>query len=167
MNRWIPFAAAGAIVVLDRITKIAVERSISMWETIPIIPNVVNLVYTRNRGAAFGLLANAPEWVRAVVLIGFSVAILIFIVRMLWRGESESASGASKNDRWPLALVLGGAVGNLYDRIVAGSVTDFVQVFIGSYEWPSFNVADSAISVGAVWLALGLFGKKERVPQDR
>jgi signal peptidase II len=158
VNRWIPFAAAGAIVVLDRVTKIAVERSISVWETIPVIPNVVNLVYTRNRGAAFGILSNAPEWVRAVVLIGFSVAILIFIVRMLWRGEPG---------RWPLALVLGGAVGNLYDRIVAGSVTDFVQVFIGSYEWPSFNVADSAISVGAVWLALGLFGKKERVPQDR
>lgn len=156
MSRWVPFALSGAVVALDRVTKIAVERSISMWETIPVIPDVVNLVYTRNRGAAFGMLATAPEWVRVGVLIGFSIAILIFIVRMLWRGEPG---------RWPLALVLGGAVGNLYDRIVAGSVTDFVQVFLGSYEWPSFNVADSAISVGAVWLALGLFGKKERVSE--
>lgn len=124
-----------------------------MWDTHPVIPGVFNIVYTRNPGAAFGLLKDAPEFVRTIVLIGISTVILGVIAWMLWK---ESTG------RWPLALIFGGAAGNLYDRLVYGSVTDFIQVFIGSYEWPSFNIADSAITIGAVLLALDML--KTRTP---
>lgn len=147
MNRWIPFTVGAAIVVADRWTKVLIESRLNFWDTVPIVPGIINLVYTRNRGMAFGLLNDASEPVRTALLIGASTFIAAFVARLAWRSES---------DRWPLALVLAGAIGNLYDRVVHGSVTDFIQVFLGSYEWPSFNVADSAISVGAVWLALGI-----------
>jgi signal peptidase II len=149
-----PLAAAAAIVILDRLTKTAVERSISMWETKTLIPGVLNLVYTRNRGAAFGVFTDLPDPWRGILLIGVSSAVLVYIARLMM---------TSPVNRWPLALVLGGAIGNLYDRVVFGSVTDFIQVFIGSYEWPSFNVADSAITVGAVLLALDLFRPRAKV----
>jgi signal peptidase II len=145
---WLPFLWAGLIVALDRVTKVLIEQKVALWDTIPVIPGILNIVYTRNRGAAFGLLNDAPELLRKVLLIGVSLVILAYIVRMLWT-QSES--------RVALTLVLGGAVGNLYDRIVYGSVTDFIQVFLGSYEWPSFNVADSAICLGAGLLALEIF----------
>ena len=147
-GRWFPLAGAGLIVALDRITKVVIEQKVALWDTIPVIPGILNIVYTRNRGAAFGLLNDAPEYLRKFLLIGVSLVILGYIVRMLW---TQAASRAA------LTLVLGGAVGNLYDRIVYGSVTDFIQVFLGSYEWPSFNVADSAICIGAGLLALEIF----------
>jgi signal peptidase II len=153
MNRALPFAGAALVVAADRASKIAVERSLSMWDSVPIIPGVVNLVYTRNRGAAFGLFNDWPDPWRSLLLIGVSGVILFFIARMLI---------VDGNSRWPLSLVLGGAIGNLYDRIMFGSVTDFIQVFLGSYEWPSFNVADSAISAGAVLLAVDVLRPKAR-----
>lgn len=148
-----PFLLTAAIVAADRATKVAVERSISFWDTVPVIPGIVNLVYTRNPGGAFGLLKDAPAEVRFAVLLVISALVAGVLAYMIWRG----ASG-----RWVLAAILGGAIGNLYDRLLFGSVTDFVQVFIGSYEWPSFNVADSAISVGAVLLLLSGFGPQSR-----
>jgi len=143
MSRGLAFAVASLIAAADRLTKIAVERSLSMWDSMPIVPGVIHLVYTRNRGAAFGLFNDWPDPWRSLLLIGVSGMVLFVIARLLIFDQSR---------RWPLALILGGAVGNLYDRIMFGSVTDFVQVFLGSYEWPSFNVADSAISVGALLL---------------
>lgn len=153
---WSPFVGAGVIVALDRVTKVLIEHQVALWDTIPVIPGVLNIVYTRNRGAAFGMLNEAPELLRKVLLIGVSLVILGFIVRMLLT-QSQS--------RLALTLVLGGAVGNLYDRIVCGSVTDFIQVFIGSYEWPSFNVADSAICIGASLLALEIFRPQAVTPE--
>ncbi|MCX6597869.1 MAG: signal peptidase II [Acidobacteria bacterium] len=153
---WSPFLWAGLIVALDRVTKVLIEQKVALWDTIPVIPGILNIVYTRNRGAAFGLLNDAPELLRKVLLIGVSLVILGFIVRMLLT-QSES--------RLALTLVLGGAVGNLYDRIVYGSVTDFIQVFLGSYEWPSFNVADSAICIGAGLLALEIFRPRALTPE--
>lgn len=154
MSRTTPFLIAGLIFVLDRGTKVLIERNVSMWDSHPVIPNIVNIVYTRNTGAAFGLFRDAPEMVRAVLLIGMAAAILCVLAWMLWKEATNP---------WPLALLLGGAAGNLYDRAVYGSVTDFIQVFIGSYEWPSFNVADSAITVGAILLALDML--KTRTPK--
>ncbi len=153
MTRALPFLLSGLIVAADRISKIAIERSLSMWDSIPIIPGVVNLVYTRNRGAAFGLFNDWADPWRSLILIGVSGVVLFFVARMLVVEQSS---------RWPLSLVLGGAIGNLYDRIMFGSVTDFIQVFLGSYEWPSFNVADSAISVGAGWLILEMLQPRRR-----
>jgi signal peptidase II len=147
------------IAIADRATKLWVQAAISPYDSISVIPGVFHLVYTRNRGAAFGLLSTANETVRLVVLVGFSLAILAFIAHMLWQATRPGAP-AHLLYRTALALVLGGAAGNLYDRILEGSVTDFLQVFLGSFEWPSFNVADSAISVGAALIAYELLFHK-------
>ncbi len=158
--RLIAVCLAVFIAVADRLTKLWVQAVISPYDTVPVIPDVFNLVYTRNRGAAFGLFATASETVRLIVLVGFSLAILALIAFMLWQA-TRPASLAPWVHRTSLSLILGGASGNLYDRIVEGSVTDFLQVFLGSYEWPSFNVADSAISIGACLMAYELLFSKE------
>jgi signal peptidase II len=149
------FGIAAMIVLADRISKILIEANVPRWETYVVIPGVFNIVHTENRGAVFGILAeSAVEW-RAFVLVGLSLVVTGFVAAMLWQATSPASRGGWAL-RAALALVLGGAVGNLYDRLSQGSVTDFLQVFIGSYEWPSFNVADSAISVGACLLLLDL-----------
>lgn len=152
-------AQAGGIALgvfaLDWATKRWIEKNVSVYDTIVVIPDVFNIVHARNRGAAFGILSTAPEAVRVTVLIGLALLILGLIAMMLWQA-TRAGSEAPWLQRLALALVLGGAVGNLWDRILAGSVTDFLQVFLGTYEWPSFNVADSGISVGAVLMAADL-----------
>jgi signal peptidase II len=151
---------AGFIFALDRWTKWLVESKVGYWDTYPVIPDVFNIVHTRNRGAAFGMLNTAPETVRVLVLVVASLGVLAMICWMLWQA-TRAGQLASLVQRTALALVLGGAAGNLYDRILKGAVTDFLQVFLGSYEWPSFNVADSAICVGACLMALDLFQNKK------
>ena len=153
--RWQAVGIALAVFALDRATKLLVEARISAYDTIPVIPNVFNLVYTRNRGAAFGILQTAPEAIRLLLLVGLALGVLAMIGWMLWQG-TRPASPATTINRIALSLVMGGAIGNLYDRILQGSVTDFLQFFIGSYEWPSFNVADSSIFVGAVLMAVDI-----------
>lgn len=148
------------VFLLDRGSKLWIQANVGPLDTIPIIPDVFNIVYARNRGAAFGMMSSAPEWARVSVLIGLSMAILGFICWMLWQATREGQLG-SRSQRWALSLVLGGAIGNLHDRILEGSVTDFIQVFFGAYEYPSFNVADSAIFVGAVLMGYELIFQKE------
>lgn len=148
------------VFLLDRGSKLWIQANVGPLDTIPIIPDVFNIVYARNRGAAFGMMSSAPEWARVLVLIGLSTAILGFICWMLWQATREGQLG-SRSQRWALSLVLGGAIGNLHDRILEGSVTDFIQVFFGSYEYPSFNVADSAIFAGAVLMGYELIFQKE------
>ena len=163
-HRALAITIAGVVFVLDRTTKMWIEAKVSVYDTIEVIPGIFNIVHTRNRGAAFGMLASASEAVRLTVLVGIAGVILGLIGWMLWQATKAGASGSQLN-RLSLALVLGGAVGNLYDRILAGGVTDFLQVFLGTYEWPSFNVADSAICVGATLMAIDLFTSSRKQSQ--
>ena len=154
-TRWQALLVALTVFGIDRATKLLVEARISVYDTVPVIPGIFNLVYTRNRGAAFGILQTAPESIRLLVLVGLALGVLAMIAYMLWHATRLAAPGTAVN-RIALSLVMGGAIGNLYDRIVHGSVTDFLQVFLGSYEWPSFNVADSAIFCGATLMAIDI-----------
>ena len=121
-------------------------------------------VHTENPGIAFGLLADASNyWWRSVVLIGFSVTVLIAVSTVLLRPGSVSALGGLL--RTGLSFVMGGAAGNLYDRIVNGTVTDFVEIHAGPYFFPAFNVADSAITIGACLLLLDMWRTRERKSQ--
>jgi signal peptidase II len=160
-QRLFPFALAAGVVVLDRITKWIIKTNISLWDRPrDVIPGWFNLVHTENPGIAFGLLADASGLWRNVLLIGFSCAVLVGISTVLLRGEQGGARGTIL--RSGLGLVLGGAFGNLYDRIVHGTVTDFIEVHAGPHYFPAFNVADSAISVGACLLLLDMWLTRER-----
>jgi len=157
-SRPLPFILAAIVFVLDRISKAFIKVHVASFDTITVIPGWFNIVHTENPGIAFGLLADASGLWRNVVLIGFSAAVLVAISAiLLYHG--------AKHDllvRTALGFVLGGALGNLYDRIVNGTVTDFVEVHAGPHYFPAFNVADSAITIGACLLLLDMWWAKER-----
>lgn len=151
------FALAGAVFLADRASKWIIQDQVSPWQTVTVIPGFFNIVHTRNPGAAFSLLAAAdPGW-RTLVLLGLSLAAVVLVTLLLWRSP-----GAGRSLRWPLALILGGALGNLYDRLLHGQVTDFLEFYLGRFRWPAFNLADGAITVGALLVALDLWRSPER-----
>ena len=138
------------IVFADRLTKTLVAARIPMGGAIPVIPGFLRITHWLNEGAAFSLFADSasPQTVRWV-LIGFSlVAALVVLVVMVKLGDRFTLTS------FALALIFAGALGNVHDRIVYGSVVDFIEVHIFSYHWPDFNVADSAIVIGACLLLL-------------
>jgi len=148
---------AAAIIVLDAWTKWLVNARIDLHESIPLIPDFLQLVHVRNTGAAFGIGANAES--RLVPLLLNIGAIGVFCVVVVY------AFRAAITDRLlqtGLHLILGGAIGNLIDRFRLGYVVDFVDVYVGSHHWPAFNVADSAICIG---IALLFFDMRKK-PED-
>lgn len=153
-------AVAALVVVADQVTKWAIVEWVALYERIP-LNSFINLTHQRNTGAAFSLLADAGGWQRWFFIVLASVVSAVLAV-WLWRirnqGHAILAAG--------LALVLGGAVGNLIDRIWLGYVTDFIQVWFGSWAFPSFNVADAGISVGAALLIIDalFFSGREKEP---
>lgn len=147
-------ALAALVLGLDQASKLAVLRLIEPYQTIPVLPGF-NLTLAFNRGASFSFLADAGGWQRWL-FSAISVAASVVIVVLLRRtapGDRLNASG--------LSLVLGGALGNLIDRLWLGHVVDFLDVYYSASHWPAFNVADSAITVGAVLLVLGMW-RQER-----
>lgn len=142
------------VFLLDRWTKWLVLQNLPLYGTITVIPGFFKLVHLQNPGAAFSMLASAPLALRLGILIGLSSIALVFVMVLLWRSSSRFTwTGLG------LALVMGGAFGNLWDRVLKQQVTDFLLVYYKTHEWPAFNVADSAITVGASILILQiLFG---------
>jgi signal peptidase II len=149
-------AISGAVVVIDRITKLYIQSSFSQWDVVPVIPGFFNIVHTENPGAAFGMFSDSTSAYRRVFLVAVSLVVMAVIAVMLWKPRP---GGLKAGGFVPvgLALVFGGALGNVWDRLFRGTVTDFLQLFFGSYEFPSFNAADSAITVGAVLLLIDLW----------
>ena len=153
-------AIAGIVLVLDQFTKYLVLQRFALHESVPVIPGFFNLTYVRNPGAAFGILAGAHGAWRTVFFIAVSLAALAVIITLVRK----------THDRLPLAafaLIGGGAVGNLIDRVRSGEVVDFIEWYYRSYHWPAFNIADSAITVGVALLAIDmLFPRKERESRE-
>jgi signal peptidase II len=149
-------AIAAAVIIVDRITKMYVRSEYTSWDVTPVIGGFFNIVHTENPGAAFGILADSPSAWSSMLLVTVSLVVMAIIGVMLWRPRT-SAMQAPGLVSVGLALVFGGAVGNVWDRLFRGTVTDFLQVFFGSYEFPSFNAADSAITVGAALLLIDLW----------
>jgi signal peptidase II len=164
-QRLLPFLIAAAVVLLDRFTKDLIKSRFSLWDSLSVVPGFFNIVHTENPGIAFGLLADTSNPWRDVLLIGFSIAVLVVISAVLLQPRPGAQNWVL---RLGLALVLGGAFGNLYDRIVHKTVTDFVEVHWDKYFFPAFNVADSAITVGACFLLLDMWRAREikRQPVD-
>ncbi len=145
------FSGAIAVVVFlsDQATKVMVENSIPEHAVVPVLPPFFNLTHVKNAGAAFGLFSDSPSPWKTAVLIAISAGLLVTVVSIVWRSRRlhwEAAVG--------LALILGGAFSNLVDRIRLGRVVDFLDFYFRGYHWPAFNLADSAIVVGAIFLVL-------------
>ena len=153
--RTLYFFLALLVVLLDRWTKRLVAARIAMYRHIQIIPGFFRLTHTENTGAAFSLFADAPSHWKTALLIGFSVVAMVIVSVLLWRQtRAFTITGLA------LSLILGGAVGNLWDRVASGRVVDFLLFYIKQYQWPVFNLADSAIVVGAGLLVIEiLWGK--------
>jgi signal peptidase II len=147
--RWLMLVIAAVVIILDRLTKLRVEAKIQLGHHIPVIPHTFWISHVLNTGAAFSMFDNANPALVRYLLIGFSVVAVIVVLVVLWRvGRTLSITSVA------LALILGGALANMYDRIRFGYVVDFLEVHIHNYHWPDFNVADSAIVVGACLLLL-------------
>lgn len=154
---------ASVIFILDRLTKIWIEGHVRLYDNFNVIPGFFDIVHTKNRGAAFGMFAESEHPLRTAVLIGVSVLVLGFVAFALLR-PGKAGFNASTLTLAGLSLVLGGALGNIYDRIVFGQVTDFLEFYSGEYRFAAFNVADSAITVGAALLILDMwFSRKQDV----
>ncbi len=147
------------VVLLDRWSKHAVALHIALYAHIQIIPGFFRLTHTENTGAAFSLFADSPAPWKTAMLITFSVVALVIVSILLWKNEhARVATGIG------LALIMGGALGNLWDRLARGRVVDFLLVYYKQYQWPVFNLADSAIVIGATLLVLEImFGRKKDV----
>jgi signal peptidase II len=140
-------ALAVVVVALDQLTKALIRRDLPLYAVHEIIPGLVSLVHGRNPGMAFGVLSRGGMPAQTVVLAILSGLVLLIVV-VQWRRLGEAPLAL----RVALALVAGGAVGNLVDRVRLGYVTDFVHVYWRTHQWPDFNVADSAITVGILLL---------------
>jgi signal peptidase II len=140
------------VILLDRLSKIWIIGHIRPGSAITVIPSVFRITHVLNTGAAFSLLENLPPDAVRLGLIAFSAVAVLIVFTMLWRtGRALTLTSVA------LALILGGALGNLYDRIRFHHVVDFLEVRIIHYHWPDFNIADSAIVVGACLLFIEIF----------
>jgi signal peptidase II len=152
--------AVASLVAVDQLTKALLVTRIPLHETVPVIPGLLNLTHVRNTGAAFGVL-NAVEFpFKGVVVTALALAALVAIAAYALRFGSDSWLG-----RFGLVCVLGGAVGNLIDRATRGYVVDFVDFYWSTYHFWAFNVADAAITVGAIALMIEMLTPGRHVPE--
>lgn len=151
MLKWLKLSAL--VIVLDQLSKWLMSSWLDLHQTVEVIP-FFNLTLAHNYGAAFSFLASAGGWQRwffVLLAVTISIALTVWLKRLPANAKLEAAS---------LALILGGAIGNVIDRLVYGYVIDFLDVYYGSYHWPAFNIADSAICIGAVLLIFDSFRNK-------
>ncbi len=143
------FLIALSVLLLDRVSKWIISTNITLHDSIQVIPGFFRITHVENTGAAFGLFADSPSEWKIALLVLFSVVALVIVAALLWRNSHTMTSTGVG-----LSLILGGALGNLWDRLIHGRVVDFLLFYIGQYQWPAFNVADSAIVVGAGLLVI-------------
>ena len=137
-----PAVVCAVILILDQITKIAVQQWMTLHQSYPLLGEMVQLTYIRNPGAAFGITLGG-RWIYLVLSVIACVIMLYYLLRL---------PPAERWGRYAMMGILGGAVGNLIDRALYGEVTDFVDIGMGAYRWPVFNIADTAITIGIILL---------------
>jgi len=161
VRRSIPYLLLiAAVVVLDQLTKALVVRSIGLHDYVPLVDGLASLSHVRNHGAAFGLLSDWNLPYQSLMLSLLSLTALAAIAAYFLR-----LPPSARLPRLALALVLGGAIGNVIDRVRLGYVVDFVHVYWREYQWPDFNVADSAITIGVALLVIDILSSPETQPR--
>jgi len=158
-RRIVAFSVALGVFALDRWSKWMVETQLSGYDTRTVIPGFFNIVRSENPGVAFGIFSESPTHSRTLVLVIFSVLAVLMLAAMLWRIDRLDGPSASG-----LALIFGGAMGNVFDRVHVGHVTDFLDFYVGSYHWYTFNVADTSICTGAGLLIISMFWAQRHPP---
>lgn len=152
-------AVTAASLVIDQAAKVLVDRTMALYQSIPVIDGLFSITYMRNRGAAFSFLADFDYRRPFFIAITFvAIAVIVVTFRKL-RDDQRLAA-------FSLSLIFSGAVGNLIDRMRLGEVIDFLDVYWKTHHWPAFNVADSAICVGVALLALDMLREERRRPRD-
>lgn len=152
-------AVTAASLVIDQAAKVLVDRTMALYQSIPVIDGLFSITYMRNRGAAFSFLADFDYRRPFFIAITFvAIAVIVVTFRKLRDDQRLAASS--------LSLIFSGAVGNLIDRLRLGEVIDFLDVYWKTHHWPAFNVADSAICVGVALLALDMLREERRRPRD-
>lgn len=158
MNKYIILTAVAALVIIiDQISKYAVQHMLAMHDYIEIIPGLFNLTYVQNPGAAFGIFGETAGILRLVILIGISIFALAMLLFMYQKTEGRYTLTHSG-----IAMIIGGAVGNLIDRIRLSWVMDFLDFYWNGHHWPAFNIADAAITLGTVILMFNILFSKNR-----
>ena len=147
---------SGGIILSDQVTKIIVEKTFKLYESVVILEGFFSLTYILNPGAAFGFLADQNATFRMIFFLSVSVIALVLLGAFFRDTPEEDTLGLTA-----ISLLFGGAIGNLIDRIRLGEVIDFLDFYIKEYHWPAFNVADSAITVGISLLIFHLFFQKK------
>ncbi|MFO7753177.1 MAG: signal peptidase II [Desulfobacteraceae bacterium] len=146
---------SGSVVIADQVTKAVIQAAFSLYETLPVINGFFNITYIMNPGGAFGIFADQPVLLRKFVFLFLSSMVALLILWLYRRTCSKDRILSSA-----FALIFGGAVGNLVDRIRFGTVVDFLDFYVGNLHWPAFNIADSAITIGmAIFLYYIAFNK--------
>jgi signal peptidase II len=145
-------ATVSAVVLLDYITKAYIDSNMSLHESIVVIGGFLNITYVRNPGAAFSFLASASPGFRSVFFLTVTVLAIILVLYYIAKSKTEEPFMI-----FALSLILSGALGNFIDRVRLGEVIDFIDVHLDAYHWPAFNVADSAITIGAFIMLFALF----------
>jgi signal peptidase II len=155
--RYKAYGLAGLVFVLDRLSKWIIEQKLSFFDQYRVIPGLFDIVRSQNRGVAFGIFNDSSSEWRTTLLVIASLTAVIGVTWMLWKAEK-----LDRYSLWGFSLILGGAAGNLFDRAISGHVTDFLLVYFRDFQWPTFNVADSAIVVGSGFLLLDAFKSKRQ-----
>jgi signal peptidase II len=156
MRRWAIFGSIAIVgLVVDQITKLYIDRSMQLFQSIPVIDGLFNITYVRNKGAAFSFLSHASWRLPFFIAISAVAAVVIVIAFNRLRSDQRLAQVS-------LAMIFSGAVGNLIDRVRRGEVVDFLDVYWRAHHWPAFNVADSLICVGVALLALDMLREEQR-----
>lgn len=158
--RWLWLALA--ILAADRASKFTIERLTAEGFRRPLLPNFADLVHSVNTGIAFGLLSGAAsKWI-SFLLVLCSASVILLLVWLLFAGHAGRAESQAG-----IALIAGGAAGNLLDRLLHGGVTDFLELRAGNFRWPAFNLADSAITIGAALILFELFSGESHASRAR
>jgi signal peptidase II len=144
------------ILIMDQLTKAVILSNMGIGESVPIITGFFSITHVRNPGAAFGFLASASPMFRNIFFLAVTIMAVLLILYYIKNAKPEEQYVV-----FPLSLILGGALGNLIDRVRFGDVVDFLDVYIGTHHWPAFNVADSSISIGAIVLLWLLIMKRK------
>lgn len=153
------FSIAPLVLVIDQLTKLYIDRTMHLYQSVKVIDGLFSITYLRNKGAAFSFLANASWRLPFFILVSFIAVAAILVAFTKLRSDQRFAA-------FSLTLILSGAVGNLIDRLRLGEVIDFLDVYWKSHHWPAFNVADSAICVGVAMLALDMILEERRLKKS-